>query len=561
MRKGSGLHRSMIGVFIIVPLLIAFQSACTGHPQEITATPSSIQVTPMESSRTPTITSTIGPGLTPVPLEQSGPKFPRLGMWWPNGWHQPLEDIARYDWVILGDYQKQFIDPLRAINPNVLLLTSTDALEIHYYPGEPDKNQDILKVPYQWFLTQVGSTLGADIDSVQTTIPVKALTMKNGDKSLDLFRAGDCVLIENESVYVKSIDFEHKTLLVQRGFVRPASSHKAGTRLAAHASTWPDTWMLNVSTLSPQAVVDPSIGPEIWPEYNARRGALLLADPRWSGILVDRSETGQSRYVDGELIRSIDPDQSNRLPADYASFDSTWNDGLRLYLGKLRQAIGPDRIIFLNWGIDDFQAVNGDNFEGFPDEEGKLGSNSWHDVVFGPYLRGSYFDWVTQSPQPNITMIETYEDNTVLSGFTNHCGEASFTPNYRKMRFGLTTALLNDGYFSYEMNTNGHGSLCLMWFDEYDNAGAGRGYLGYPLGAAYMLGKDRISSVGGGLEVWQRDYQNGVVLVNASQNAVTVTLEGAFRKINGTQDPSTNDGSLITQVSLQPNDGIILLNP
>ena len=60
-----------------------------------------------------------------------GPSFPRLGMWWPNGWHQPLEDIARYDWVILGNWQQQFIGPLLSINPNIELLTSTDAAELH----------------------------------------------------------------------------------------------------------------------------------------------------------------------------------------------------------------------------------------------------------------------------------------------------------------------------------------------------------------------------------------------------------------------------------------------
>lgn len=55
------------------------------------------------------------------------------------------------------------------------------------------------------------------------------------------------------------------------------------------------------------------------------------------------------------------------------------------------------------------------------------------------------------------------------------------------MRFGLTTALLGDGFYSYEINTNGHGSLCLMWFDEYDNGGRDRGYLGWPLGPAYRV--------------------------------------------------------------------------
>ena len=35
--------------------------------------------------------------------------------------------------------------------------------------------------------------------------------------------------------------------------------------------------------------------------------------------------------------------------------------------------------------------------------------------------------------------------------------------------------LLGQGFFSYEINTNGHGSLGLLWFDEYDGGGRGRG--------------------------------------------------------------------------------------
>ena len=94
-----------------------------------------------------------------------------------------------------------------------------------------------------------------------------------------------------------------------------------------------------------------------------------------------------------------------------------------------------------------------------------------------------------QARDPNLTMIETYEEDggpdPVGGGeYDNPCDDPAFVPNYRKMRFGLTTALLNDGFFSYEINTNGHGSLCLLWFDEYDNRGQGRGYLGQPLGPA-----------------------------------------------------------------------------
>jgi hypothetical protein len=483
-------------------------------------------------------------------------------MWWPNGWHQSLEDIARYDWVVLGDYQVQFIDPIRAINPGILLLTDTDALELHYYPDEPTGNQEILKVPYQWFLTQVGSLLRKDINSTQTTIPVNEVVLSNGQKKIDLFRAGDTALIENESVRIRWVNKITKTLTVERGYIRPASSHNAGARIAAHVSTWPSTWMLNVSTLSPKAVEDASIGPEIWAEYNARVGAQLLADPRWSGILVDRSETGQARYINGSTIRSIDPDQSNRLLSDYVQFDSTWSDGLRLYLKNLRQAIGLKRIIYLNWGIEAYQDVNGNNFEGFPDDSGGTGSNSWHSVVFGPYQRGSYFDWIEKSLEPNITMIETYDDNNVPYGsYNNPCMQTGFRPNYRKMRFGLATALLNDGYFSYEMSTMGHGSLCLMWFDEYDNAGTGRGYLGYPLGEAQSVEADRLSVQSSGLDIWEREYDNGIVLVNATSSKVTISLGENYRKIDGSQDRSVNDGSLVTEVTLPPMDGIILLRP
>jgi hypothetical protein len=268
---------------------------------------------------------------------------------------------------------------------------------------------------------------------------------------------------------------------------------------------------------------------------------------------------------------------------------------------------------------------------------------------------------------------------------------------------------LNDGFFSYEINTNGHGALCLLWFDEYDNAGAGRGYLGQPLGpltraipalttpnlissgdfetqvdldqwylwadtgagyaatvaldgstavsgsssarvdvqrahgtdwrvsfslepldvtsgteytlsfwgkadrlhpvwvwgeqaedpwetyvdfgsvsltttwqhfevsgratdsdaqAVFLFGLGRtIGSVWlddvrlqvGNREVWRRDYEGGVVLVNATASTQTVPLGGDFLKINGAQAPAINDGSLVTQVDLPPVDGLILL--
>ncbi len=421
--------------------------------------------------------------------------FPRLGMWWPDPDTQSLDDIARYDWVILWDDAGRFIPDLRSRNPDILLLNATNACELSYIPGddldpwEEEQNDEIRQIPSAWFLTQVGAELTQAVGASETLFHVTAVTATDGSVAHELFVPGDTALIEDESVYVEAVDAANKTLTVQRGYVRPAAAHDTGTRIAAHITFWPESWLLNVSTLSPQGTISATIGPEIWPDYNARRAAALMESADWDGILLDRSDADESWLIGNSTARTIDPDQSNTLLTDYGAFDAAWNEGIRRYEQRLRDAIGPEKIIFVNWGMANYDLLNGNNFEGFPLDGGGSYGMSWHQTVFGPADQGSYFEWMAQAQEPNLTMVETYEDDegadpTGDGGYDNPCDDPDFVPNYRKMRFGLTTALLNDGFFSYEINTNGHGSLCLLWFDEYDNAGQGRGYLGRPLGAA-----------------------------------------------------------------------------
>ncbi len=646
--------------------------------------------------------------------------YPRLGMWWPDTWEQSAADIARYDWVIYGDWDKENLPAIKTLNPAQLMLNSTNACELSFNPdpdAEPWENEDVLAIPPEWFLTQVGATLTQPVDASTTTFHISALTATDGEETYDLFIPGDTALIAGESVYIDAVNEGAKTLTVRRGYVRPASSHPVGTRIAAHVTFWPNSWLLNLSTLSPTAVISPTIGAERWTDYNARRAISLLSDPLWDGILIDRSDANESWLIGNSTARTIDPDQSNTLISDYSAFDAAWNAGLRQYESKIRNTVGDERIIFTNWGMPNYDLLNGNNFEGFPDDEATAYGAPWGTTVFGPWQeKGSYFDWLNQAQQPNLTMIETYEDDggpdaTGDGAYDNPCNHAGFTPNYRKMRFGLATALLNDGFFSYEINTNGHGSLCLLWFDEYDNAGAGRGYLGQPLGAAqraisslstpnlvsgggfesqsdlemwdlwadtdegysatlaldttsaaadiasakidvlqtggvdwrvsysfdpisvisgteYTLsfwakadgprsldawvqqtedpwdtwlsfesfslgatwqhyelsaiasGSDYEAGLNFGLgqqtgtvwlddvhlqlgsrDIWRRDYSGGLALVNATIAEQTIPLGGYYRKIDGSQAPQVNDGSLTTQVTLPPHDGLILLRP
>ena len=658
------------------------------------------------------------PESPPSPSQQitGNPPFPRLGMWWPEPYEQDHHAIARYDWVSFFPYQEEHVASIKAINPDIILLNSTNACELGYNPdpdADPGDNAEVLAIPPEWFLTQVGTTLTQDVDASTTTFHIAAASVTDGEESFDLFVVGDAVLIEGETVLVKAVDTNSKSLTVKRGYVRPAAAHNSGTRIAAHISFWPGTWLLNLSTLSPTAVVNPTIGAEQWASYNARVGAALLANDGWDGLLLDRSDPNESWLVGGSTARTIDPDQSNHLLTDYTTFDDAWNAGVRQYEQELRRLIGEEKILFPNWGMNNYDLLNGNNYEGFPLDNGDSYKGSWRQTVFGTLTDvGNYTQWMAQGKSPNLTMIETYEDDggpsaTGDGSYHNPCGDDNFVPNYQKMRFGLTTALLNDGYFGYEINTNGHGSLCLLWFDEYDNAGAGRGYLGQPVGAAYrtsnvMLGDNALNggsfetesdldlwdlwaddgneatmeldestaSVGnasthihinqttgtdwkislslapvavisgteytlsfwakadrprelsswiqkngspwdgyldfspvqlttawqqyevvatasdsdvhaifefglgqatgevwlddvrlqtGNLDLWRRDYEHGIILVNATQTAQTVDLNGTFHKINGSQVPSINDGSEVSQVTIPALDGLILL--
>jgi hypothetical protein len=689
---------------------------------------------------------------TVVTLEPDRPltlPFPRLGIWWPDTWRQSAARIARWDYVILAEWDRENVARLRSRNPDLIVLTSTNACELSYdaSPGaDPADHEAVRSVPGEWFLTQVGSELAAPIDARSTTLRVKAVRAgaarsASGDAapprtagspgtagslrttgsprttgSLSLFAPGDAVLIGDEVVLVKKVDAERRTLTVRRGYVRPAAAHPTGARAAALISFWPGSWVLDVSTYCPAIELDAAAGPQTWGEHNAGVGARLVRDPVWDGILVDRSDGDESWLIGSSTARSIDPDRSNRLPADgYAAFDAAWNAGLRRYEAQLRALAGDDRIIYANWGAPNYELLNGNNFEGFPMSDGTAYGVPWQATVFGPRDGGAYLEWLARSRRPDLSTIQTYEDDDGPDpagdgSYRNPVRRRGFRPDYRKMRFGLCTALLGDGFFSYEVNTNGHASLGLLWFDEYDAGGRRRGYLGRPLGPArravglpvtrvltrgdgfesaadlrrwelwadedagyaahaslersgpargraslrvdveaargvdwrVSLGQrvavrgrrdytlsfraraDRVCELSaviqqarrpwrtrvdlsavrlttgwrryvlcapsraadpraelllqigesagtvwlddvrlqvGNTQIWRRDFQGGVALVNAGTSARTVPLRGRFRHIRGRQVPSINTGRLARSVRLRPRDGVILLRP
>ena len=103
--------------------------------------------------------------------------------------------------------------------------------------------------------------------------------------------------------------------------------------------------------------------------------------------------------------------------------------------------------------------------------------------------------------------------------------------------------LLDDGYFSFTDKSREYSSV--PWFDEYDHK-LGRALSGPPTASWSQ-------------DIWRRDFQNGVALVNPTTSAKTVKIEPGLHRLTGNQDPTVNNGSAVSQVTLQPKDGIVLL--
>ncbi len=78
-------------------------------------------------------------------------------------------------------------------------------------------------------------------------------------------------------------------------------------------------------------------------------------------------------------------------------------------------------------------------------------------------------------------------------------------------------------------------------------------------GAAGDVWLDDVHMQAGVTNLWRRDFQNGIVLVNPGPSALTVDLGGTFRRIAGVVDPVNNDGMPGAFVTVGPSDARFLL--
>lgn len=229
----------------------------------------------------------------------------------------------------------------------------------------------------------------------------------------------------------------------------------------------------------------------------------------WNGVFWDNVWSDVSWYNNGQVDADLDG-----KPDNMTVFNAQWIYNLNRLMGLSRYRLGPERLIVANESLDNMGQwlINGRLFEGFPNTLGDRSAESLE------HLLDLYQKFSRDTCPPSLTIVHTEAnptDSTVVL-------------------FGLTFALLSDGYFAVDHGPNSsdipgdtgwHDRL--WWYDEYYQD------IGLPLEDSHCQGS----------HVWTREFQKAVVIWNPNYFAIDAKF-------------SLLDGSSIA-VTVAPRTGLI----
>lgn len=276
---------------------------------------------------------------------------------------------------------------------------------------------------------------------------------------------------------------------------------------------WPTNPIINITSKSPTQTGNKFY--DIFPWFLKNE---IMSSGLWDGIFFDNTWEN----IDFLSKFNIDLDQDGRAESQ-SELNSYWQQGMVTILNNTRNVLGSQALIVTNGGEGYYKYINGTMYEHFP-------YKGWADTL-------NQYRFISQNGQhPAIGILNTNVNNT---------GNRT---DYQKMRYGLTSALLGDGFYSFDNGDMSHHEI--WWYDEYE------AFLGAPISEPVdvLTGQKNIHQ-----SVWRREFENGIVLVNSTAKNYSIDLFGEFEKLHGTQDTYTNNGAIVNKVDLAPHDGIILL--
>jgi hypothetical protein len=320
-------------------------------------------------------------------------------------------------------------------------------------------------------------------------------------------------------------------LIVERGFRSEPKAHPAGTTIAAHVVFFSETWMLNVSATAP---ADASKGR--WRDFLAEEAADLVAEGPWTGVFLDVcfSDVG---FLNGGLL-DVDRDG---MADDPIEASKQWSIGFGQLVSTLRDRLGPDVPLLSNPGAQDcpHQELDGVLLEGWP-----IGLPP--DFLSFEAGLERYLAWSTRPERRALSVANAFSPEIGFGVIEPGQDEVART-DWAAMRFGLSVALLGDGYSAFDNGVFGH---YVAWsYDEYDGAGRGFGWMGHPIAGPVQHESGALS----------REFERGMAIANPTDAAVTVAVSKGFSKLQGTQDPAHNDGASVgAELVVPAKDGYLL---
>ncbi|MDO8505283.1 MAG: putative glycoside hydrolase [bacterium] len=264
-------------------------------------------------------------------------------------------------------------------------------------------------------------------------------------------------------------------------------------------SFWPGTWIVNVA--SP------------WADHLAEFvESRILSTGLWDGVFYDNAWDDIVHFARG--VPDVD---RNGFKDDPAVSRRLWQNGLR-ELYRKTAARAPDKFVFENDGPMYAPQVHGVLLESFP-------RKGWarHIEELKRVRQGA--------KNPAVA---------ILNGNTFNTGKQE---DFKAMRFGFTTALLYDSFFSFDFGDQDHGQTWL--YDEYGV------FLGEPLGLPKLQS----------LALYRRDFEQGIVFVNTGDTSAQLRLPVEVEKIRGVQDPFLNNAAVTRDLTVAGKDGLIVLRP
>lgn len=278
---------------------------------------------------------------------------------------------------------------------------------------------------------------------------------------------------------------------------------------------WPGAWLLNITDAAPAAA-----NGQRWADYLANFvSEKILGSGLWDGMFFDNTWNSLTEKVGSNLDINGDG-----VAESLAAIEQSYKSGMNNFFNRVR-GLTANQYPLIGIDGDDFSALDGLMLENFP------------------YARG----WVRMMKDSG--QFSQLPGRFVL--INANTANAGGRDDYKKMRFGLASALLANGFYSFDLGDQNHGQT--WWYDEYDFS------LGEAAGAASLIKNNASNFNQTGL--WRRDFKQGLVLVNSGEKIETAEFNGEFEKIKGQQDPGVNDGLIVSSATVPAQDGLILLRP